>query len=83
MMQYLETFLLPFKLLSDISQTGDACKLHEHHRCELLPSIEALILTAALEFPAFDAIKNVSNNKLGQLTEDCATICHGLILLLY
>jgi hypothetical protein len=74
---------LALELLGDVSQTGDTGKLGEHHRRELLPSVEAAILTSAPESLSFDPVENMSINKLEQLTENCVTLSHGLILLLY
>ncbi|MCK7514672.1 MAG: hypothetical protein MZV70_68855 [Desulfobacterales bacterium] len=77
-----EPLRLSFELLGDISQAGEACKLGEHHRRELLPPVEAAKLSLALESLAFDSVENVSVNKLKQLAKDCVTMRHGLILLL-
>jgi hypothetical protein len=78
-----EPLRLSLELLGDISQAGVACELGEHHRRELLPSVEAAILTSAFESLSFDPVENMSINKLEQLPENCVTLCHGLILLLY
>ena len=74
---------LSLELLGDISQTGDACKLGEHHRRELRPSVEAAILTSVLTSLSFDPVENMSINKLEQLPENYVTMCHDLILILY
>jgi hypothetical protein len=81
--QVVEPVRLPLELLGDISQTGDACVVGQHHRGELMASVEAAILTSTVTSFSFDTVENISVNKLEQRPENYVTMFHGLILVSY
>lgn len=57
--------------------------MRKHHRHKLTPSGQGAGLPSGLESLFFDTLEIMSRDKLKQLGKDCATMSHGLILLLF
>jgi hypothetical protein len=71
------------ELRSYVSQRGSSGNMGKHHGHELIPSSKGSELALWPKAVFFDSLEIMSRNKLKQLKKDCATMSHGLILLLF
>jgi hypothetical protein len=74
---------LRLKLGGYVPQGGPSGNMGKHHGHELIPSGKGSELSLRPETVFFDSFEIMFRNKLKQLAKDCATMRHGLILLLF